>query len=261
MRACLTGTLPYVADQEVGAVGDARADAAMTRPTVAVVLAQFLEEQEQRLTPKTVAQYRDVVELLQHYLNDYAYTSLDERDAERYERLRGAERSTPREFCTIFGPEHILPHVGEFLSYFMIRKVMASQTLLRAAGTVTKRLAAWLAEQGYAAAEVAELAKERGAEAARELPKADALATRLQAFAEAWADPDAVDQIEDHFQITQVEPGKIWLTGLIDGRECGPIQLSEEISRQCQVGWTVSGVIGRVGRRWQLLEAWNVYPL
>ena len=234
---------------------------AAERPTIAVVLAQFLTEQDQRLAPKTVAQYRDVVELLQHYLNGYAYASLDELDAKRFERLQHATGDIPREFCQIFGPEHILPNVGEFLGYFMIRKVMASRTLLRAAGTVTKRLAAWLAEQGYVEAEAAELAKERGAEAARELPKADELATRLQAFADEWANPDAADQIEDHFQITRVEPGKIWLTGLLDGRECGPIQLPDEISRRCQVGWTVSGVIGRVGTRWHLLEAWNVYPL
>ena len=50
-------------------VGDARPGTAVTKPTIAVVLAQFLDEQEQRLAPKTVAQYRDVVELLQHYLN------------------------------------------------------------------------------------------------------------------------------------------------------------------------------------------------
>ena len=233
----------------------------MNSPTIAVVLAQFLAEQEQRLAPKTVAQYRDVVELLQHYLNGYAYISLDELDAKRFERLQHTTGDIPREFCQIFGPEHILPNVGEFLGYFMIRKVMASRTLLRAAGTVTKRLAAWLAEHGYVEAEVAELAKERGTEAARELPKADELAARLQAFADGWADPDAADQIEDHFQITRAEPGKIWLTGLIDGRERGPLHVPEEISRRCQVGWTVSGVIGRSGRRWQLLEAWNVYPL
>ena len=81
------------------------------------------------------------------------------------------------------------------------------------------------------------------------------------AFADGSTSPDAADQIEDHFQITRLEPGKVWLTGLIDGRERGPIQLPDEISRRCQVGWTVSGVIGRIGRRWQFLEAWNVYPL
>ena len=57
----------------------------MKRPTIAVVLAQFLAEQEQRLAPKTVAQYRDVVELLQHDLNGYAYLSLGELDAKRFE--------------------------------------------------------------------------------------------------------------------------------------------------------------------------------
>jgi len=162
-----------------GAVGDARVGTAMTRPTIAVALAQFLDEQECRLSPKTAAQYRDVVELLQHHLNGYAYLSLDERDAKRFERLQHATGDAQREFCQIFGPEHILPNVGEFLGYFMVRKVIASRVLLRAARTVTKRLAAWLAEQGYVEAEAAEMATERGAKAARELPKADELAARL----------------------------------------------------------------------------------
>jgi hypothetical protein len=244
----------------MGVAGDARTSTVMKRPTIAVALEQFLDEQEQRLSPKTFAQYRDVVELLQHHLNGYAYLSLDELDAKRFERLRNAAGETPRDFCEIFGPEHILPNLGEFLGYFMVRKVIASRVLLRAAGTVTKRLAAWLAEQGYADAEEAGVATERGAEAARELPKADELASRLQAFAEERAGPDAADPIEDHFQITRVEPGRIWLEGL-DGRERGPIRLPEELSRRCQIGWTVSGVVGRVGKRWQLIEAWNVYPL
>ena len=241
-------------------MGDARAGTAVKGPIITVVLAQFLAEQEQYLAPKTFAQYRDVVELLQHHLNGYAYLSLEEFDAKRFERLQRATGDAQREFCQIFGPEHILPNVGEFLGYFMVRKVVASRALLRAAGTVTKRLAAWLAEQGYADAEDVEVATERGAQAARELPKADALASRLQAFAEGRANRDAADQIEDQFEITRVEPGRIWLAGLLDGRERGPIQLPEELSRGCQVGWTISGVIGQVDRRWQLIEAWNVYP-
>jgi len=242
-------------------MGDAGTGGAATRPTIAVALAQFLAEQEQRRSPRTMAQYYSVVELLQHYLNDYAFVPPDDPDAERFEQLRGAAGDSPPEFCTTFGPERILPHMGEFLGYFMVRKVIASRALLRAAGTVTKRLVAWLAEQGYVEAEAAEMATERGAEAARALPKADELAARLQAFAEERGGPDAAEQLEDHFQITRLEPGRIWLTGLLDGRERGPIQLPEDLSRRCQVGWTVSGVIGRIGTRWHLLEAWNVYPL
>src|SRR5688500_9394214 len=148
-------------------------------------------------------QYRSVVELLQHYLNDYAIVPPDDPEAERFVQLRAAAWDTAPEFCTTFGPEQISSNVGMFLSYFMVRKVMASRTLLRASGTVTKQLAAWLAEQGYITSESAERVKERGAEAARKLPKSDELATRLRAFADVWARPAATDQIEDHFQITR----------------------------------------------------------
>lgn len=242
-------------------MSDSGTGPAVTRPTIAMALDQFLAEEEQHRSPRTMAQYYSVVELLEHYLNDYADAPPDDPDAERFEQLRGAGGDSPPEFCMIFGPEHIPSHVGMFLSYFMVRKVMASRTLLKASGTVTKRLAAWLAEQGYITAESAEWVKEHGTEAARKLPMGHELATHLRALADVWTRPVATDQIEDHFVVTRIEPGKVWLTGLIDGRECGPIQLPEEISRLCQVGWRVSGVIGRVGRCWQILDAWNVYPL
>ena len=232
----------------------------MPSPTITAVLAEFLDEQQQRLSPKTFAQYQDVVELLQHSLNGYAYLTLSELDAKRFDQRFKAPGDAHREFCELFGPEYILPNVGEFLGYFMVRKVSASQALLRAAGTVTKQLAAWLAEKGYADVEMVEVATEQGAAAARELPKAEALATRLAAFAEAQDWDDAAESSEDHFRITRVEPGRIWLEGL-DGRERGPIPLPGTLSRQCPVGWTISGVVGRVGRHWQLLEAWNVYPI
>jgi hypothetical protein len=231
----------------------------MPSPTIAAVLAAFLAEQQQRLSPKTFAQYQDVVELLQHSLNGYAYLTLSGRDAQRFDQRFNAPGVAHREFCELFGPEHILPNVGEFLGYFMVRKVIAGPALLRAAGTVTKKLAAWLAEKGYADPATAEVAAEHGAAAARDLPKAEALAARLADFVEAQAVDDSSESLEDHFQITRVEPGRIWLAGL-DGREHGPISLPAALSRQCPVGWTISGVVGRVGRRWQLLEAWNVYP-
>jgi hypothetical protein len=47
---------------------------------------------------------------------------------------------------------------------------------------------------------------------------------------------------------------------MLDGREVGPIDVPEDISRRCKVGWSISGVIARVGKRWWIVEAWNVYP-
>ncbi len=228
-------------------------------PTIADLLAQFLANQRARLGARTFAQYESVIELLEHSLNGYAYQSLDKSDAKLFERLFNAKGDKHREFCEIFGPEHILPNVGEFLDYFMIRKVIAGKDLLRAAGTVTKKLAAWLAEKGYAEAKDVEDAKERGAAAARDLPKAEELASRLHRFAEDQERGDEDDEVEDYFTLTRVEPGKIWLEAM-DGSELGPIDVPVDVGRRCKVGWSISGVVGRIGKRWRIVEAWNVYP-
>lgn len=55
----------------------------------------------------------------------------------------------------------------------MIRKVMGGADLKRAAGTVTERLSKWLAEKGYVSDGEAREGMEKGAEAGRDLPKAE----------------------------------------------------------------------------------------
>jgi len=235
----------------------------IAKPTIAAVLAQFLADQRERLAPRTFIRYEQVVELLRHSLDGYAYQSLDEADAKLFDRLYNAEDKEHREFCEIFGPAHILSNIGPFLNYFMVRKVIAGTDLLRAAGTVTKRLATWLTEKGYARSEEASDAAERGAAAMRDLPKAKELASRLRRFAddqERGDEDDEDDEVEDHFTITRVEHDKVWLEGMLDGRELGPIDVPEDISRRCKVGWTISGVVCRVVGRWRIVEAWNVYP-
>ena len=113
-------------------------------PTISEVLATYLADEKACLAEKTCGLYADVIELLQHSLNGYAANSLDKDEYELWEELFNADGDRHREFCEIFGPEHILPHMGEFLSYFMVCKVMAGQDLLRASGTVTKKLTKWL---------------------------------------------------------------------------------------------------------------------
>ncbi len=79
------------------------------------MLAWFLDEQEQRRSPKTAARYRDVVELLQHDLNGYAYLSLEELDARHLERLRNAAGDTPPiadKLAVHLGPLRTLPVDG-----------------------------------------------------------------------------------------------------------------------------------------------------
>src|ERR1022692_4985709 len=102
-----------------------------------------------RLAPKTYAQYTEVIALFTQSLNGYAANSLSQFDRARFDKLFNAEGEQHREFCDIFGPEHMLENVGEFLNYFMVSKVMPSADTLRASGTVMKKLAKWLPAADY----------------------------------------------------------------------------------------------------------------
>lgn len=232
----------------------------VAKPTISEVLVEFLADEKTRLAAKTYRQYESVVDLLKHSLNGYAYQYLDKSEATLLDRL-GTEQQ--KEFCDVFGPEHILSNVSEFLDYFMVRKVMCGKDTLRAAGTMTKKLAVWLAEHGYANSDDAKDAAEQGAEAARNLPAADRLRDALNDFADGNGLDQKDEDISDHFTITAVEAGAIWLDAMTENvgkGGIGPVALPAHIAKQCKIGWSISGIVGQRRGKWRLVEAWNVYP-
>jgi len=228
-------------------------------PTISEALAAYLAEEKARLKPDTYNLYADVIELLQSSLDGYAHASLETNESAFWERHFNADGDQHREFCVIFGPELILPNIGEFLDYFMVRKVMADQALLRASGTVTKKLAAWLGAKGYATTAETAAAVERGTVAERDLPNAEKLTALLYELTSGRYVPED-DDIEDQFWVKRVEPGKIWLEIFDSGRQVVTINLPNAATELCQAGWTISGAVRRDGEKWVLVEAWNVYP-
>lgn len=46
------------------------------RPTIEQVLQEFLTEQRGQLKSRTLSKYEDVIDLLRHHLNGYAYEGL-----------------------------------------------------------------------------------------------------------------------------------------------------------------------------------------
>ncbi len=156
-------------------------------PAINQVFDAFLTDQEARLSAKTARQYGDIIDLLRHCLDGYGWNDLSSEEQKRADSSRKAGGAATT-FCDLFGPEHILPNVSEFLGYFMVRKVIAGKDTLRAAGTVTKKLAAWLAAKGYVASD-------------------------------------------------------------------------EALAAMIKTGWTISGVVGRQGRRHFFVEVWNIYPI
>jgi hypothetical protein len=226
--------------------------------TIDEALDAFLAEQRERLSARTLRNYEDVVSLLRSSLNGYAYQSLDGLGEKRWRKAFDA--GDEEAFTRLFGPEKIVENLGEFLGYFMVRKVMASQELLRAAGTVTKKLASWLHAQGCISEDEWADAVERGGDAARELPRADRLGELLhdEVAKTPPFDPEDVpdeDWVEDFLVIERVEPGALWFEGGI-----GPVRVSRKASDLAEVGWGVNVVLARLRDEWRIVELGFVYP-
>ncbi len=237
-------------------------------PTIDEVFEEFLSEQRDRLKLRTLSKYKEVLDLLRDHLNRYAYESLSKAETALFKRHYNAEGEEHREFCQIFGPDKIIENLGGFLGDFMIRKVIAGQDFKRTAGTVSKKLSKWLAMREYVSEEQAQEGADEGAEASRNLPKAERAARILfDAVDELAVDPNDLadkDYLEfNHFSIGQIEPGKVWLEQYEDGkkRSYGPIPVPTGATKLLQKGWDISCSLGRVRGKWRIVEIANVYPL
>ena len=222
--------------------------------TIDQLFEEFLADQEARLSPKTYRLYDDILDLFRSCLEGY----WPGHDGEEYNQITDAGGT----YCGSFGPEEIAGGLSEFLGYFIPHKVMAGKETMKAAGTVTKKLMRWLAEKGYVEdTEALAMAEERAGDAARDLPAARELADFLAEYVDEHSPDHYSREIEDHFTVTRTSPGKLWLEPFTSGdREIGPVPVPHEVSRQCRVGWEISGVVVKTRKGWQLLDVWNVSP-
>lgn len=240
----------------------------IAEPTIEQALEEFLAEQQNKLKPKTSSGYRDVLQLLKDYINGYALQNLTNAESAFLDKHYNAEGKERREFCQLFGPDKITEELGMFLGYFMTRKVMAGADFKRLAGTVTKKLSKWLAEKGYVSEDDAELGEEEGAEAARDLPKAEKAGDILYHTAkDVIFDPDKLADADyhdfDHYTIKKVEPGELWFEVYTEkgSNTVGPVAVPKEATELLEKDWNISCALARIRGKWKLVEVANVYPL
>jgi len=219
--------------------------------TISEVFEAFLAEQKARISHKTYLKYEGIIGLYRAYLESY-WPGHQQAEYDRVTNARGT-------FCGPFGPEEATAGYSAFLGYFMPRKVMCGKDTMQAAGTVTKKLAKWLAGKGYI--EETEDDQERAGEAARDLPKARKVLDLLDAYVDEPAAARHDGEIEDHFWIDRIEPGKLWLEPLTSGGSViGPVPVPEKVTQLCRPMWDIGGVVARTARGWRLVEVWNVSP-
>jgi len=221
------------------------------KPTIDDILDEFVHDQGLRLAARTLAQYTYALSYFRLYLEAY----WPGHGEEEYGGITKAGGT----YCGTFGPEELPGAYGEFLGYYMPRKAMCGKQTMRAAATVTKKLAIWLREKGYVAN--VDLALRQASDAARELPASkDALRT-LEAHAARYAPDERAYRIEDHFRVVRLEPGKLWLEPVsYGGKTLGPLSVPREATARLKVGWDIGGVVERSSRGLRLVEVWNISP-
>jgi len=222
-----------------------------TKPTktIAQVFEEFLADQKDRISAKTYTKYQNAIGLYKSYLE--AYWPGHDGESSKITEAGGT-------FCGTFGPEDITQGYSEFLGYFMPRKVMCGKETMQAAGSVTKKLAKWLAEKGYV--EDTEDAQELAGEAAKDLPNASKVFDLLNAYCDAAAPAEHGKEVEGHFLIHRVEPGKLWLSSFIGPSVTGPIPVPNKVTALCEPGWDIGCVVAKAGKGWRFIEVWNVSP-
>jgi hypothetical protein len=225
-------------------------EATSTTKTISQVFEEFLEEQRGRISARTFSKYQNIISLYESYLERY----WPGHDGE-YDKITKAGGS----YCGTFGPDEATEGFSEFLGYFMPRKVMCGNETMQAAGTVTKKLANWLTAKGYI--EDTEAAQQRAGQAARDLPNAQTVFVILNEYCEEDAPVRRSGEVQDHFSIDRIEPGKLWLMPLTTGDSViGPVPVPKKVTTLCKPGWDIGGVVMKVGKGWRLVEVWNVSP-
>jgi UDP-glucose 4-epimerase len=107
------------------------------------VFSQFLSEQKSKLALKTYRDYASVIDLFAHQLDGYAWNNLDNGD-KAYDKAQKKGKS----FIDLYDHTHIAENVGEFLDYFVPRKVIAGDDfILKTCPRVIRKLLKWMRER------------------------------------------------------------------------------------------------------------------
>ena len=219
--------------------------------TIDQLFAEFLADQKARLSPTTYGKYETIIELYESYLERY-WPGHSGKDYDATTQAKGT-------YCGTFGAEDITSGFSEFLGYFMTHKVIASNATMKAAGTVIKKLARWLAEKGYT--EVDDSVRELVGARARDLPASQKLLDELCDWLAETGPLPSGEEIEGHFVIQRTGPGQVWLDPTFTGdEEIGPIPVPAKVARACKIGGDIGGVVAPTKKGWRLVEVWNISP-
>lgn len=230
-------------------------------PNIAGVLQDFLDAQARRLGKSTLRKYELALEMLQACLENYGHPLLeDDEELMLADYQNEIDDEEGFSFSQLFGPEKIPGIINEFLGYFMVRKVSCGKDQIRVTATTIRKLAGWLAAQGYITANEAEEMEATAAQAFRDLPVAAELEEALFDFIENSPPLQGDEELSDLFSVIKVEPGRLHLEG--NGEEpVIVVPVTKKISNLCKNDWMLNLLLVKTEKGWRIAESGCVYPL
>lgn len=114
--------------------------------TINEAFRMFLTEQEGNLKPDAFLDLEDVILLYEEFLEFSAEDSFSEEDRELYNARQEHEK---RNYCDIFGPEHLAPSaIKEFLDDYVV-EVGGGKKFMGTAARVLEKFFEWAQEKNY----------------------------------------------------------------------------------------------------------------
>ncbi len=216
------------------------------------LISSFLQEQLIRVSLPTCQKYERAMQSLALALDAYGYSCADVD----CDSVQEADKT----FCEVAGVEPLLSYLGEFFGYYLPRKMHASVSEVRECRAALGRFLQWLSEAGIIDPDDARAHRSEVLRMGAEGIKAARL--RWYEFAPVEAPPaDQVDEsLEEHFTVTRVEPGKVWLEEASETGEPGMVRAPRAFTDLCEAGMDLAAKVQRAGDRWYLMDVYNVYP-
>jgi len=222
--------------------------------TVREVLARFVGARRRDLCHETAKRYERLTGLWLECLDRYGL---------RY--LSSAERALWRKRCSagarvtaVFGPDLLVRSAVPFLGEYAIREFGTQLPLLEYAGTVVRKLAKWLLEEGLILRKSADSLWRAGTKARRELVSAAVVVACINVqYGNRYElrRPFCAPLFNVRAELYEVLPGGLRFA--VKGRTV-EVELPECVTELCRPGWVFTLRMYRKGLSWGLAGAENV---
>lgn len=234
-----------------------------SNPSIDTLLKLFLDESLETRNKARHSQFAQTISELRDCLDDYGYQSLEDYELALLENRNsnGARQS----FCELFGAEHLLDNLGEYLCYRQIRQCISDQESRKRARGCIEELLNWLSARGDITPQLADLFMIRVHHLEQDLPQSDRAGQIIaKASQKSDIDPGRLDCDDfmdfDIWTISRTEPDRFWfqLEGL--EAEWGPALVPSGAAQLLKPGWKISCAFAKVRDKWRIAEFVNIYP-